>query len=339
MKDKVIIIAEAGVNHNGDIRIAKKLIDVASKAKVDYVKFQTFKANSLVSKSAEKAKYQFNKSNETQLEMLKKLELSSEDHYELIRYCSDKNVKFFSTAFDIDSLNFLKNLNLDFFKVPSGEITNYSYLKKIASFDKPVILSTGMSNINEISAAIKILTSKKITLEDITVLHCNTQYPTPFKDVNLKAMVSIRDIFNVKIGYSDHTLGFEVPVAAVALGAKVIEKHFTLNNNFDGPDHLASLEPQELIEMVKRIRNIEKACNGSGKKKISKSEKQNLLIVRKSLFTNNEIKKGDLFNEDNLIALRPGDGLSPMEIPNLEGMTFNKNLKAYSKISKDDFET
>lgn len=334
----VIVIAEAGVNHNGDIKIAKKLIDIASKAGVDYVKFQTFRANALVSKSAKKAKYQFDNSNESQLQMLKKLELSSDDHFELIKYCSKRNVKFLSTAFDLDSLSFIKNLNLDFFKVPSGEITNYSYLKKIASFEKPVILSTGMSNISEIRAAIKILVSQKLTLDDITILHCNTEYPTPFKDVNLKAMNTIKNIFNVKVGYSDHTLGFEIPVAAVAMGATIIEKHFTLNKNFEGPDHSASLEPNELYEMVKAIRNVEKACNGSGEKKVSLSEKKNLMIVRKSLFTKSQIKKGDIFNENNLIALRPGDGISPMEIPNLKGMKFNKNLDPYTKISKKDFE-
>ena len=341
MKDKVVIIAEAGVNHNGDIKIAKKLIDVAAKAKVDYVKFQTFNASALVIKNAKKANYQYDKSSddsETQFQMLKKLELSIEDHFELVDYCFKKKIKFLSTAFDIESLIFLKKLKLDCFKVPSGEITNYLYLKKIASFGKPVIISTGMSDLNEIASAIKILISGKLSIEDITVLHCNTNYPTKMRDVNLKAMLSIQKKFNVKVGYSDHTLGIEVPISAVALGAKVIEKHFTLDRSLKGPDHLASLEPLELTEMVNLIRNIEIACGGDGIKKVSESEKKNKLVVRKSLYSKTQIKKGDVFNEDTVIALRPSLGISPMEIPNLKGKVYNKNLEPFSLINLKDFE-
>ena len=338
---KTLIIAEAGVNHNGDIKIAKKLIDIAERAGADFVKFQTFKADKLVSKNAIKAKYQklnINDNDEFQYNMLKSLELSNEDHLKLIKYCNNKNIKFLSTAFDTDGLDYLNNLGLKLFKIPSGEITNYQYLKKLSSYGKPVILSTGMSNLNEIKDALNILCSGSISIDDITILHCNTDYPTKFLDVNLNAMIDIKDNFNVNVGYSDHTLGIEVPIAAVALGAKVIEKHFTLDRNMKGPDHMASLEPKELIEMVESIRNIELSMNGDGLKKPSKSEIKNLIIVRKSLYNNISVRKGDLVSNDVLIPLRPGDGISPMEIPNLIGKKFKKDIESFTKLKFDDFE-
>ena len=240
-----IIIAEAGVNHNGDIELAKKMVDIASDANADYIKFQSFKADDIVTKDAEKSKYQKSntKNNDTQYNMLKSLELSKEDHIKLINYCQSKNIKFLSSAFDLDSLDFLINLDCELIKIPSGEINNFYYLEKISFQQTPVILSTGISTIDEIEAAIKILTSNKLSISDITILHCNTDYPTPMKDVNLKAMLNIKEHFNVDVGYSDHTLGIEIPIAAVALGAKVIEKHFTIDRSFEGPDHACSLEP------------------------------------------------------------------------------------------------
>ena len=341
MENKTIIIAEAGVNHNGDINTAKKLIDVASGAGVDYVKFQTFKAIDLVTKQARKADYQIKNSDLSSLsqyEMLKNLELSYDDHQVLIDYCALKKVKFFSTAFDVDGLDYLNHLGFERFKIPSGELTNYPYLKKLASIGKPVILSTGMAFINEIAGAIKVLTSEKLTKENITILHCNTEYPTPMEDVNLKAMLHIKDEFGVKIGYSDHTLGFEVPVAAVALGAQIIEKHFTLDRSMPGPDHAASLEPLELIEMVKAIRNTESACKGSGIKEPSKSELKNKVIARKSIHLSCSVQKGDMLSENLIIPLRPGDGISPMEIPNLTGKIINKDLPAFSKLKMEDLD-
>jgi sialic acid synthase SpsE len=271
--------------------------------------------------------------------MLKKLELSSADHKELIRYCNYKKIKFFSTAFDTEGLSFLNSLNFKFFKVPSGEITNYTYLKKVSSFGKPVILSTGMSNIKEIQDAIKILCSESLNKDDITVLHCNTEYPTPMNDVNLLAMLNIKNLLNLKnVGYSDHTLGIEVPIAAVALGAKVIEKHFTIDRNMKGPDHAASLEPTELFNMINAIRNIELAVQGNGLKKPTKSELKNITIARKSIHLNTKVKKGDLLKEDILLPLRPGDGISPMEIPNIIGMKLKKDLESFTKLKFEDFE-
>ncbi|MFN9998208.1 MAG: N-acetylneuraminate synthase, partial [bacterium] len=280
---KTIIIGEAGVNHNGDILLAKKLIDVAADAGVNYVKFQTFKASKLVSKDSVKASYQrinTGNSTENQLQMLQKLELTSSEHYELIAYCKLKNINFFSTAFDLDSLDFLKELGFTLFKIPSGEITNLPYLKKVAKLACEIILSTGMCTMEEIAEAITVL--KKNSKAKVTVLHCNTEYPTPFKDVNLLAMNEIKQKFNIDIGYSDHTLGIEVPIAAVALGAKVIEKHFTLDRNLPGPDHASSLEPQELKSMVTAIRNIEIAL-GSAIKEPTPSEINNIIIARKSI--------------------------------------------------------
>lgn len=315
MRDKVLIIAEAGVNHNGSLEIAKRLVDEASSAGVDIIKFQTFKAEKLVSKAAKQAEYQkknIGKGEETQYAMLKKLELSNEQHEELIAYCNLKNIRFFSTAFDMDSIDYLHSLNLGLWKIPSGEITNYPYLKKIASYKEPVILSTGMCELSDIENAIYVLVANGVSKDKITVLHCNTEYPTPMKDVNLKAMLEIKENFGVKVGYSDHTEGIEVPIAAVALGAAVIEKHFTLDKHMEGPDHKASLEPSELKAMVKSIRNIEQAL-GSGHKTVSESERKNIEIARKSIVAAKDIKEGEIFTEDNITVKRPGNGISPME--------------------------
>lgn len=309
---KVFIIAEAGVNHNGSMELAKKLIDAAVYAGVDAVKFQSFKADKLASKNSVKAKYQIENTGnaeETQYEMLKKLELSYEDHIELKNYCLEKNILFLSSAFDLDSIDVLEELKIPLYKVPSGEINNVPYLRKIARTGKPVIISTGMCEMEEIQFSVDTL--KEAGCKDITILHCNTEYPTPMKDVNLKAMNHIKDVFKVKVGYSDHTLGIEIPTAAVALGAEVIEKHFTLDKTMEGPDHVASLEPEELKAMVEAIRNIEAAL-GTGVKAPSKSEVKNKEIARKSIVARIPIKAGEELTEDNLIIKRPGNGLSPM---------------------------
>lgn len=329
MRDKVLIIAEAGVNHNGSLEIAKRLIDEASFAGVDIIKFQTFKVEKLVSKAAKQAEYQkknIGKGEETQYAMLKKLELSNEQHEELIAYCKSKNIRFFSTAFDMDSIDYLHSLNLGLWKIPSGEITNYPYLKKIASYKEPVILSTGMCELTDIENAINVLVGNGVSKDIITVLHCNTEYPTPMKDVNLKAMLEIKEKFGVKIGYSDHTEGIEIPIAAVALGATVIEKHFTLDKNMEGPDHKASLEPSELKAMVKSIRNIEQAL-GTGHKTISGSERKNIEIARKSIVAAKDIKEGEIFSEENLTVKRPGNGISPMEWENVIGKVAKRNFQ------------
>lgn len=315
MPKHTIIIAEAGVNHNGSIELAKQLVDKAFEAGVDYIKFQTFKASKLVTKAAKQAEYQqrnIGKEGDSQYQMLKKLELSPKDHETLITYCKEKGVKFFSTAFDMESIEYLHSLNLGLWKIPSGEITNYPYVKKIAQYHEPVILSTGMCDINDISAAMNVLLKNGIQRDQITILHCNTEYPTPFEDVNLLAMQQIKDNFQVEVGYSDHTKGIEVPIAAVALGATVIEKHFTLDRNMEGPDHKASLEPTELKAMVSAIRNIEKAVGGDGTKHISDSERKNIAIARKSIVAAKDIKKGELLTEENLTVKRPGTGMSPM---------------------------
>ena len=313
---RVLIIAEAGVNHNGDMATAFKLIDAAVDAKVDWIKFQTFKADKLVSKDARKAEYQsINTGNqeETQFQMLKKLELSHDQHQELITYCNAKNIRFFSTAFDLDSLQYLADLGLEYVKIPSGEITNLPYLRLAAKLFKKVILSTGMTTMQEVKAATAVFLEAGINKENITVLHCNTEYPTPMKDVNLKAMLEIESEMGVKIGYSDHTLGVEVPIAAVALGAKVIEKHFTLDKTMPGPDHKASLEPNELKLMVESIRNIEAAISGTGHKEPSASEMKNIQIARKSIVANRKILKGEFFTSENLTVKRPGTGISAMK--------------------------
>ena len=335
----MIIIGEAGVNHNGDIELAKKLIDAASDAKVDYVKFQSFKADKLVSPTARMADYQLRNlksNNDSQFNMLKNLELSENDHLELISYCKSKNVSFFSTAFDSDGVFYLSTLNLDFFKVPSGELTNFPYIRAIAKTGKPVILSTGMANLNEIEQTLNILVSNGTKKSDITVLHCNTEYPTPMNDVNLKAMLTIKKKFDVSVGYSDHTLGIEVPIAAVALGAKIIEKHFTLDRNLIGPDHKASLEPDELKEMVKSIRNIEKVISGNGVKKPSLSEIKNIKIARKSIHSSRKLKSGSIIEERDLISLRPGDGICPMNWNKVIGMKVKHDIEKFSKISWKD---
>jgi N,N'-diacetyllegionaminate synthase len=309
---KTIIIAEAGVNHNGSIEIAKKLIDVAADAGVDYVKFQTFKAENLVTKNTAKAEYQLKNTDnkESQYEMLKRLELSYDDHVDLINYCSLKKVNFLSTGFDIESLKMLFNLGINLIKIPSGEISNVPLLRFIGSKNKEVILSTGMSTMEEIELSISFLISAGQEKNKITVLHCNTDYPTPFKDVNLLAMQTMKDTLGVKIGYSDHTLGIEVPIAAVTLGAILIEKHFTIDRNLSGPDQKASLEPIELKSMVSSIRNIEDAL-GNAIKMPSVGESKNLHIARKSIVALNNIKKGDFFTEKNLTVKRPGNGISP----------------------------
>lgn len=325
---KTLIIAEAGVNHNGDIKLAEKLIDVAANSGVDYVKFQTFKANKLVTKRAKRAKYQDvnTKNNDSQFEMLKKLELSKEDHHHLIEYCKGKKVKFLSTGFDFDSIDFLHSIGVRLAKIPSGEITNLPYLRKIGSLFSEVILSTGMADIDEVKNAVEVLVKEGVDKSKLTVLHCSTEYPTPMKDVNLKAMLHIKKEVEVNIGYSDHTLGVEVPIAAVALGAEVIEKHFTLDRSMEGPDHRASLEPEELKSMVDSIRNIEKALNGSGIKEPSVSESKNKDIIRKSIVAIKSIKKGEVFTEENLGVKRPGNGISPMNWDMIIGKKSNKDF-------------
>jgi N,N'-diacetyllegionaminate synthase len=313
MKNKTFIIAEAGVNHNGSIEIAKKMIEVAKECGADAIKFQTFKAEKIVSKYAPKAEYQKQTTGETdsQLEMVKKLELSFGDFIALKEYCDKLNIMFLSTPFDFESIEFLNDLGLEIFKIPSGEITNLPYLEKIGKLGKKIILSTGMADLGEIEDALDILIFSGTKKENITVLHCNTEYPTPYEDVNLLAMLTIKEAFKVKVGYSDHTLGIEVPIAAVALGASVIEKHFTLDKNMEGPDHKASLEPYELKAMIDAIRNIEKSL-GDGIKKPSKSELKNKDIARKSIVAKRKIKKGEIFTEDNITVKRPGNGISPM---------------------------
>ncbi|TGL45830.1 N-acetylneuraminate synthase [Leptospira perdikensis] len=328
MNTKTTIIAEAGVNHNGVIEKAFQLIDVASEAGADYVKFQTFNSEKLSSKIAKKAAYQkvTTDSEESQLDMLKKLELSKEAHYKLIDYAKQKKIKFLSTAFDLESLDFLKTLDLDLFKIPSGEITNYPYLKMISTFKKEIILSTGMANLSDIEQALDVLTSNGLVRSDITVLHCNTEYPTPFEDVNLRAMLSIRDAFGTKIGYSDHTSGIEISIAAVALGATVIEKHFTLDKNLPGPDHKASLDPGELTRLIESIRNVELSL-GDGIKRPSKSEVKNIPIVRKSIIALRDIRAGEIFSEENCTVKRPAEGISPMRWNDVMGRTANKAFK------------
>lgn len=324
---KTIVIAEAGVNHNGNIENAKKLIDAASNAKADYVKFQTFKTELCITKEAKKASYQIENTNnesESQFEMVKKLELSHEDHKTLIAHCRLKNIKFLSTAFDFESIEFLKD-KLDFYKIPSGEITNLPYLEKVAKLNLPIIMSTGMANMQEVKAANDVLLNNDVPQKNITILHCNTEYPTPMEDVNLNAMLSIQNELGVDIGYSDHTLGIEIPIAAVALGAKVIEKHFTLDRTMEGPDHRASLEPNELKTMVSAIRNIELAL-GDGVKKPSKSEEKNISIVRKSIVATKNIKKGDTFTEENITVKRPGTGTSPMKWHEVIGSVATKDF-------------
>ena len=329
----VFIIAEAGVNHNGSIKIAKDLINVAVESGADAVKFQTFKAEKLVSKTAEKADYQkkTTEASESQFDMLKKLELDVEAHQELLVYCQEKNIMFLSTPFDHDSINMLNDLGLETFKIPSGEITNLPYLRHVGSLNKKVVLSTGMSNLKEIGDALAILTNAGTLNENITVLHANTMYPTPMEDVNLNAMQTIHKEFGVAVGYSDHTIGIEVDIAAVAMGASIIEKHFTLNKAMEGPDHKASLEPEELKAMVSAIRNIEKAL-GSNEKILSPSEEVNLNIARKSIVASCPIRKGELLSEKNISTKRPGTGISPMKWDEIIGTIATKSYQMDESI-------
>lgn len=339
MKSSVIIIAEAGVNHNGSIEIAKQMIDVAVEAGADYIKFQTFKASNLVAKIAKKAAYQNkNIGNDTgsQYEMLKNLELTESMHEELIGYSKFKGIPFLSSGFDEVSIDCLDMLGTNLFKIPSGEITNKPYLLHVAKKGKPVIISTGMANLGEIEAALHVIMSAGLTKDMITLLHCNTEYPTPMEDVNLKAMLTIKESFKLKVGYSDHTKGVEVAIAAVALGAEVIEKHFTLDKKMPGPDHLASLEPQELKAMVTAIRNIELAISGTGLKEASPSEMPNKNVARKSIHLLSEMKIGDTIKQEHLIMKRPGDGISPMLIDLILGRTIIHDLPIEHKLDWKD---
>lgn len=332
--EKVLIIAEAGVNHNGDIGKALKLVELASYAGADYIKFQTFKTELNISKKAKKAKYQEKNTglNESQFQMVKKLELSFDDFVLIEKKCKDLNIGFMSTGFDIPSLNFLNTFSPEYYKIPSGELTNKPYLEYLGKLAKKIILSTGMADLDEIKQAIFILEKVGVDKKKIIVLHCNTEYPTPFNDVNLLAMLQIKKEIGVEIGYSDHTLGIEVPIAAVALGAKIIEKHFTLDRSLPGPDHLASLEPDELKAMVNGIRNIELAISGSGIKEASESEKSNKIIARKSIHIWKNLKIGHILSYSDLIMKRPGDGISPMEIDSVLGKKTTKNLTEDTKL-------
>lgn len=319
----VFIIAEAGVNHNGDVETAKRMIDAAVEAGADAIKFQTFKTEKLVCKSAPQAEYQKKNiagagdvEDETQFTLLKKLEINQETHRDLFAYCRQAGIVFISTPFDLESIDLLKSLGLEMIKVPSGEITNLPYLKKVGQTFEKVVLSTGMADLGEIEDALEVLIDSGVERENITVLHCNTEYPTPIQDVNLRAMLAIQSAFDVNVGYSDHTLGIEVSIAATALGAKVIEKHFTLDKNMEGPDHAASLEPDELMMLVRGIRNTSKAL-GSPLKRPSLSEAKNKPIVRKSIIASQPIRKGELFTEENLCVKRPGTGISPMNWENV----------------------
>jgi N,N'-diacetyllegionaminate synthase len=326
---KVFIIAEAGVNHNGSLELAKKLINVAVEAGADAVKFQTFKADKLVSKRAQKADYQKQTTSvdETQYEMIKKLELNDNAHRILIRYCKDKKIMFLSTPFDHDSIDLLNSFQMPIFKIPSGEITNLPYLRHIGRLGKEVILSTGMANLDEVQDALEVLVKAGTSKEKITVLHATTEYPCPIDEVNLRAMQTIHAAFGVKVGYSDHTQGIEVPIAAVAMGATVIEKHFTLDRTMDGPDHKASLEPGELKAMVSGIRRVSRAL-GDGIKRPSKSEAKNMAIARKSIVALCTIKSGETFSTENLTIKRPGTGLSPMRWDEVIGQVAQKNYQS-----------
>ncbi len=307
----IYIIAEAGVNHNGSFDLACKMVDAAKAAGVDCIKFQTFKSQNLVSHHAQKADYQKESTGDgTQVDMLKKLELSYDEFVAIKEYCDKVGIAFLSTPFDFDSIRFLDLIDMPFWKIPSGEVTNLPYLLALAKTEKPVVMSTGMCEMVEIEAAIRAL--RENGTKEITLLHCNTEYPTPFEDVNLKAMQTMRDVFKLKVGYSDHTKGIEVPIAAAALGATIIEKHFTLDRNLDGPDHKASLEPDELAAMVSGIRHIERAM-GTGEKVPSPSEKKNISVARKSIVAKKDIQAGDEFTEDNITVKRPGNGISPMK--------------------------
>jgi N,N'-diacetyllegionaminate synthase len=339
--NRVLTIAEAGVNHNGDLEKALALIDAAADAGADYVKFQTFKADKIVNRSAQKADYQkknMQGEGDTQYEMLKKLEMGDDWYPVLKDRCQEKGIHFLSTGFDVDSIDFLNMLEIPFYKIPSGELTNKPYLQHIARKGKDIILSTGMANLQEVKDAIEVIEKEGIKREKIRVLHCNTEYPTPMEDVNLLAMNQMAQELGVKVGYSDHTLGIEVPIAAVALGACVIEKHFTLDRTLPGPDHAASLEPDELKAMVAAIRNIEKAIGGSGIKAPSDSEKKNIDIARKSIHVNKNLSKGSVISQEDLIALRPGDGISPMHIDKVVGKELRKDVEAFHKLTLEELK-
>ena len=338
---KTLIIAEAGVNHNGDLQMAKELIKVAAIAGADVVKFQTFSAEKLVSQSAQLADYQERNMDDTaenQLEMLKKIELPRTWHYELKKYADELGILFCSTPFDEDALDFLCELGIPFIKIPSGEITNKPFLQRIASKNKQIILSTGMASMAEVNDAINVLLEEGLSIEKLTVLHCNTEYPTPFEDVNLRAMHQFEKHFGVKYGYSDHTLGSEVAIAAVALGASVIEKHFTLDKNLPGPDHKASLEPNELSDFIQFIRNTEKIISGSGVKEPSRSEAKNKVVARKSIHLRNSINEGQLIVLNDLEMKRPGDGISPMDYELVLSKKVNRNINAGEQLKWEDFE-
>lgn len=324
MKPHVFIIAEAGVNHNGSLELAYKLVDAAKEANADCVKFQTYITENDTAVNCEKAEYQKTEQQESQYELLKKLELSFDDFRKIQEYCKKKGIMFLSTPFDIESLKFLEEIHMPIWKIASSEVENFQLLREMAKTHKPIILSTGMCTIEEISNAVDVL--KKYGAGEIKILHCNTQYPTPMEDVNLKAMYELKSMFQCDIGYSDHTQGIEVPIAAVAMGATIIEKHFTLDRNMEGPDHVASLNPLELKEMVQAIRNIEKAI-GTGKKVPSNSEKENRIAARKSIFARCEIKKGQKFTEENIIAKRPGGGVNPMRWEEVIGTCAVRNFK------------
>ena len=338
MTSKVLIIAEAGVNHNGDLDKALALIDAAGDAGADYVKFQTFKTEKLVHRDAKKAAYQIENTKEksAQFEMLKKLEIPEDWYPKLMSRAEEKNIRFLSTGFDEESIDFLNELGCDFFKVPSGKLTNKPYLEYIAQKGKPMILSTGMATLDDIENALMTLKNCGVSDQSISVLHCTTQYPTPMEDVNLKAMLAIRNAFNLDVGYSDHTLGIEIPIAAVALGATVIEKHFTLDRALQGPDHAASLIPSELKAMISGIRNVEKAINGSGTKEPTPSELENRIAARKSIHLSKALNAGDRIRKEDLLMLRPGDGISPMEIDSVIGKTLKTALAEGSKLTREN---
>jgi len=335
---KVLIIAEAGVNHNGNMVMAKQLIDAAADAGADFVKFQTFRTENLVSAAAKKAEYQTqNTGEDTQFAMLKKLELSIEQHHELIEYCRSKNIKFLSTAFDLESIDLLNSLNIQLFKIPSGEITNLPYLEKIGFLNKQVIISTGMSVLSEIENAMEVLIKSGTDRTNISVLHCTTDYPTAMKDVNLRAMLTIQKRLGVPVGYSDHTLGIEVAIAAVAMGATIIEKHFTLDKSLPGPDHKASLEPSELKAMISAIRNVEIAL-GKADKEPTENEMKNMLVARKSIHLATELSKGSILSEKDLSMKRPGDGISPMEMKKVIGKKLREDFGGEHKLRWEDLE-
>jgi N-acetylneuraminate synthase/N,N'-diacetyllegionaminate synthase len=338
--DKISIIAEAGVNHNGDLEKALLLIETAAHAGADYVKFQTFCSEELVSASADLADYQKRNMGDSvsQLEMLKKLEIPLEWYPQLIQHCHDLGIKFLSTGFDRDSVQFLLQFNPDFIKIPSGEVTNFDFLQFVGSCGKRVVLSTGMSTMEEVKAAVRVLIESGMSISDLVILHCHTEYPTEFSDVNLLAMRAIADELGVEVGYSDHTNGIEVSIAAVALGAVLIEKHFTLDKGLEGPDHKASLDPNELNQLVTSIRNVSAAISGTGVKEPTAVERKNILIARRSLFAKRNLSSGDIVSKEDLTALRPGSGISPMSWNRVVGKKCKRNIQVGEMLNFDDFE-